>query len=144
MRSIFVSGVVLWSLWSWGCGGGGSPTGPSVTPPPAPPMPGLTVLRTATFQSSSGYTTKGGASIVRDGGAHRLDLNNDFQTNSSRGLDVRLCRETRCDDGDLNLGPLRQFSGSQSYALPNDGGAYAYVVIWCRGVSLPFGYGRLQ
>jgi hypothetical protein len=131
------------------CGGGSSPTGSSPTPTPAPtpaptPTPEDGVLRTATFQSANGYFTEGRAAIVREGGSHRLELMEDFRTSRSGALDVRLCRETTCTDSDLDLGPVQAFSGAQSYPLPDDGSGYAYVVIWCRAVALPFGFGELQ
>lgn len=130
------------------CGGGSSPSTPSPTPAPTPaPTPTPTddeVLRMATFQGANGYFTEGHAAIVRAGDAHRLDLLDDFRTSQSGALDVRLCRETTCTDGDLDLGTLQGFSGAQTYPLPDDGSAYAYVVIWCRGIALPFGFGQLQ
>lgn len=129
-----------------GCGGGSSPTAPNPTPTPAPtptPPPADGVLRTATFEGANGYFTEGGAEIIREGDLHRLELREDFRTSQSGALDVRLCRETNCTDGDLDLGPVQSFSGTQSYSLPDDGSAYAYVVIWCRAVALPFGFGEL-
>jgi hypothetical protein len=131
------------------CGGGSSPTGPSPAPAPtvapAPtPVPADAVLRMATLRSANGYVAEGGAAIVREDGAHRLDLLSDFRTSRSGALDVRLCRATTCTDADLNLGPIQAFSGAQSYPLSDDASAYAYVVIWCRAVALPFGYGQLQ
>lgn len=132
-----------------GCGGGSSPTGSSPTPAPAPtpapsPTPGDGVLRSATLQSANGYFTEGHAAIVREGDAYRLDLEDDFRTSQSGALDVRLCRQTTCTDADLDLGPVQAFTGAQSYPLPDDGSTYAYVVIWCRAVALPFGFGALQ
>jgi hypothetical protein len=131
-----------------GCGGGASsPTAPDPSPTPAPtptPPPADGVLRTATFESANGYFTEGRAAIVREGDLHRLELQEDFRTSRSGALDVRLCRETTCTDGDLDLGVIQSFSGAQSYSLPDDGSAYRYVVIWCRAVALPFGFGELQ
>ena len=142
----WVVAAVMSGLWS--CGGGGSPTSPATpVPPPAPtptPAVGATVLRNATFESANGYTTSGRAAIVRESGAHRLELMPDFRTSQSGALDVRLCRETRCTSTDLNLGSVQGFSGAQQYALPDDGSAYRYAVIWCRAVSLPFGFGELR
>ena len=130
------------------CGGGGSsPVAPQTPPPPAPtptPAPSATVLRTATFESANGYFTAGQAAIVREAGAHRLELREDFRTSQSGALDVRLCRETRCTSDDLNLGPIRAYSGAQQYPLPDDAAAYRYAVIWCRAVNLPFGLGELK
>jgi hypothetical protein len=68
----------------------------------------------------------------------------DFRSSRSGALDVRLCRQISCTDADLNLGQIQAFSDAQSYALPNDGSSYSYVVIWCRAVALPFGFGELR
>ncbi len=119
----------------------------ALRPPPAPtrtPDASATVLRSAVFQGANGYTTEGQAAIVREGTAHRLELRDDFRTSQSAALDVRLCRDTRCTSSDLNLGEVRAFSGPQRYALPDDGSAYRYAVIWCRAVNLPFGFGGLR
>jgi len=146
-----------------GCGGG-SPSGPTPggnappqatptptpqatpaptpTPTPTPSQP--TVLRATSFQGANGYSTEGRAAIVAEAGRYRLELRSDFRTSQSGALDVRLCRETGCRGGDLNLGAIKAFSGAQSYELPDDGSAYSYVVIWCRAVALPFGFGELR
>jgi hypothetical protein len=130
------------------CGQGGSPTGP--TPPPvaaAPPPPAgasSTVLRRADFQSANGYRTEGSAVITMSGSTYVLDLQDDFRTSNSGILEVRLCRDPRCGPNDLNLGAIRAFSGRQSYLLPDDAAGFRYVVIWCRAVSLPFGFGDLR
>jgi hypothetical protein len=142
-------GVVFLAAFAAACGGGGSspaaPVQPAPVPSPTPtPTPAATILRAATFQSANGYTTEGQAAIVREGAAHRLELRDDFRTSQSGALDVRLCRETRCTSSDLNLGQIRAFSGAQQYALPDDGSAYRYAVIWCRAVNLPFGFGELR
>ena len=102
------------------------------------------MLRTAAFESANGYFTEGSAAIVREDGEHRLELMDDFRSSRSGALDVRLCRETACTDSDLNLGPIQAFRGAQTYPLPDDGSAYSYVVIWCRAVALPFGFGALE
>ena len=57
---------------------------------------------------------------------------------------MRLCRDAQCGGRQLDLGAIKAFSGAQSYDLPDDGSAYRYVVIWCRAVSLPFGFGELR
>jgi hypothetical protein len=102
------------------------------------------VLRSARFQGANGYITDGTANIVRNGEQHTLDLGSDFRTSQSSALDVRLCRDTRCSGDALNLGQIQRFTGGQSYQLPNDASAYRLVVIWCRAVGLPFGYGELR
>ena len=127
-------------------GGGSSPTAaPTPAPTPTPtPVASATVLRSTVFAGANGYTTMGQAAIVREGAGHRLELREDFRTSQSTALDVRLCRETRCAGDDLNLGEIKAFAGAQHYALPDDGAAYRYAVIWCRAVNLPFGFGELR
>lgn len=132
------------------CGGGsGTPVSPAPVPTPVPtptptaPLPDG-VLRTGTFESANGYFTEGSVAIVRQDGAHRLELQPDFRTSRSGALDVRLCRTTACDSSDLDLGPVEAFSGAQVYPLPDDGSQYPFAVIWCRAVALPFGYAELQ
>jgi hypothetical protein len=102
------------------------------------------VLREATFESANGYSTAGRAAIIRETGSHRLQLRPDFQTSQSNALEVRLCRTTQCASQHLNLGEIQGFSGSQRYGLPDASEQYGYVVIWCRAVSLPFGFGQLR
>ena len=122
-----------------------APETPAPTPPPPPaPPPQPETLRTAMFQNANGYRTSGGASIVREGDAHRLELGRDFRTDDSAALDVRLCRNSSCTGGDLNLGTLKSARGRQSYDLPNAARAYSHVVIWCRAVRLAFGFGALR
>ncbi len=145
VRPIFLATGV--AVLAAGCGGGSSPTAPQPAPTPAPtptPEPVDGMLRTATFESANGYFTEGTAAIVREDGLHRLELREDFRTSQSGALDVRLCGGTACTDGHLDLGPIQDFNGAQTYSLPDDGSAYAYVVIWCRAVALPFGFGELQ
>ena len=141
--------VAFVAAFTAACGGGGSSPTAAPTPPPAPtptptPAASATVLRSTVFAGANGYTTMGQAAIVREGATHRLELREDFRTSQSAALDVRLCRETRCTGDDLNLGEIKAFGGAQLYALPDDAGAYRYAVIWCRGVSLPFGFGELR
>jgi len=145
MQVHFRSFLALAFLFAACSGGGSSPTEPSPSPmPPPPPPTGPKVLRSATFQSASGYNTAGSASIVEDEGSYRLELHDDFATDNSGALDVRLCRQSTCTAGDLDLGPIQAFRGAQTYELMDAATEYAYVVIWCRAVDLPFGYGLLQ
>jgi hypothetical protein len=96
------------------------------------------------FQGANGYRTSGTASIIRDGSTHRLELGDDFRTDNSAALDVWLCTDESCAGAFVDLGPLRRIGGKQSYGLPNAANAYSHVVIWCRAVRLPFGFGELR
>ncbi len=140
-------------LFLGACGGGGSsPTGPT-TPPPAPapsptpsptPSPGPTVLRRAALTGANGHAAGGTAEIVHNGAAHTLELRNDFRIDTG-SIDVYLANQQNgVTTADLNLGDLRSRTGAQSYALPDDGAAYRYVLLWCRPFRVPIGIGELR
>lgn len=150
-----------------GACGGGSPTGPSTTPTPAPtptpvaepspspapeptptptptPPPGSVVLRRATITGANGHAAGGTAEIVQAGAAFSLELRQDFRIDTG-SIDVYLANQT---DGvrstDLNLGDLRSRTGAQSFALPDAGNGYRYVLLWCRPFRIPIGLGELR
>jgi hypothetical protein len=80
------------------------------------------------------------------GSQFTLELGSDFRASQSPALDVRLCNDTNCRSGSLDLGDLQSFSGAQTYPLPsgNGGSGYDRVVIFCRAVQLAFGFGLLR
>jgi hypothetical protein len=45
---------------------------------------------------------------------------------------------------EINLGSTRARTGAQTYAMPNDGGRYRYVMLWCRPFRVPIGVGELR
>ncbi len=153
MRS---AAMVVLFLFLGACGGGGSsPTGPSAppsAPPPAPapsptptPTPaGPTVLRRATLTGANGHAAGGTAEIVRNGSLFALELRDDFRIDTG-SIDVYLAnQQDRVTGADLNLGDLRSRTGASSYALPDDGGSYRYVLLWCRPFRVPIGIGELR
>jgi hypothetical protein len=109
-----------------------------------PPAASGTGVRAATLQSANGYSTGGAATIVLDGSQFRLELDDGFHTAASGTLEVRLCVDEGCSGSFLQVGRIQRFRGPQAYSLPNDGAAYGYVVIWCRGTNLAFGLGALR
>lgn len=130
---------------AFGCGGGGS-RGGSPTAPPSPPPPQVSpalVLRSAVLRGSNGHRTEGTAQIVRLGDRHSLELRDDFRTDP-QVLEVRLCRDDRCDGAFLRLGVLLHNQGAQSYPMDQDGAAYSRVVIWCIPFRVPIGLGDLR
>lgn len=124
---------------------------PTATPTPTPtatatptPDAGPTVLRTARIRGAAGHAASGTARIVREGGRHRLELLADFRIDSGNN-DVYLARQAETVGGsDLNLGPMKATRGAQSYELPDAGGSYTHVVLWCRPFRIPIGVGELQ
>lgn len=158
--------LLLSSLALAACGGGGSPMSPSVPPTPGPsptptpapqpsgspsPIPsptppsGPTVLRTAAFRGAHGHSASGTARIVQTGSEYRLEFLEDFRVDTG-SIDVYLARSQNAVDmsRDLNLGAMRSRTGAQSYAMPNAGGAYPYVILWCRPFRVPIGVGELR
>jgi len=142
------------------CGGGGgssmtAPTNPNPSPtpspspdpavPPSPPAPaGTTLIRMAALRGANGHSASGTARIVRNGGSFVLELGNDFRIDSGNN-DVYLTRNSNTIAGsDLNLGNMKATTGAQSYEMPNDGGAYGYVMLWCRPFRVPIGVGELR
>jgi hypothetical protein len=136
-----------------GCGGASSPGGPSGLPTAAPPAaaspspapsPAASILLTAAIRGANGHSASGTARIVREGSGHVLELGSDFRIDSGNN-DVYLTRQpgTRTN-ADLNLGSMRQLTGEQRYALPDDGGAYSHVMLWCRPFQVPIGLGELR
>lgn len=161
--------VLAAALAAAGCGGGGGPAAPSVAPSPvatqpspapsptpspepsASPMPAPSpppsapvVLRTAALRGVNGHAASGTARIVREGGAFRLELLDDFRIDTT-SIDVYLARQAdTVTSADLNLGDLRATRGAQSYRLPDDGSAFSHVVLWCRPFRIPIGAGTLR
>jgi hypothetical protein len=81
---------------------------------------------------------------VLQGGRYSLELRSDFQIDSGRNDVYLSSRPDRVSSGDLNLGDMKALEGAQSYPLPDDGGRYAYVLLWCRPFNVPIGVGELR
>jgi hypothetical protein len=120
---------------------------PAATPAPTPdpmPNPGPTVLRSAQIGGANGHSASGTAEILQDGTTFSLRFKGNFRIDSGNN-DVYLTSDPGGITGsDLNLGPLRETSGAQSYTMPHDGGAYRYVMLWCRPFRVPIGVGELR
>lgn len=102
------------------------------------------VLRSASLGGANGHSASGTAEIVSQGGRHTLELRSNFRIDSGNN-DVYLTRSsTGIASGDLNLGAMRALTGAQSYDMPHDGGAYRYVMLWCRPFQVPIGVGELR
>ncbi|HLA77752.1 MAG TPA: hypothetical protein VJU18_09255 [Vicinamibacteria bacterium] len=82
--------------------------------------------------------------IVRRGASHSLEFLSDFRIDLDNN-DIYLTRNTALDmDRDFKVGALLKTSGAQSYALPDDGNAYRFVLLWCRPFRVPIGIGELK
>lgn len=122
-----------------------SPVAPSPSPEPSPTSSEPVVIRSATLRGVSGHSASGTARILRQpGGGYVLELGNDFRIDSGNN-DVILTRGTGDPaPSDLNLGAMHSTRGFQTYPLPGDGGAYSYVMLWCRPFRVPIGLGELR
>lgn len=146
MPSLLHRSIVLVAALALACGCSGStPSEPA--PPPQPPPAGgsALVLRTASFQGMSGHHAVGDAAIVQNGASFQLELADNFQTDETSFVEVRLCRSGRtCTDGDLSLGAIKARRGAQTYPLPDAATSFSHVVIWCVPFRVPFGSGELR
>ncbi len=132
--------------------GGSSPSAPTVPPtgggptavPSSAPSPLAATLRSAVIRGANGHAASGTARVVSEGGAHFLELGEDFRIDSGNN-DVYLTRApgTRTES-DLNLGNMRALTGAQRYALPDAATGYAYVMLWCRPFQVAIGLGELR
>ena len=122
------------------------PTAPPAAPAPepAPDAEAPKVLAQGTFMGANGYTTVGTVTLEEVDGVQVLRFSEDFATDRSIALDVRLCQRQRCGAQSLVLGGIQSFSGAQSYPVDGDGTGRNFAVIWCAAVDLPFGTARLE
>ncbi len=102
------------------------------------------MLRSAAVQGANGHSASGTVQIVRRGASHSLEFLSDFRIDLNNN-DIYLTRSTTLDmDRDFKVGALLTSSGAQSYALPDDGSAYRFVMLWCRPYRVPIGIGELK
>ncbi|MDJ0708247.1 MAG: DM13 domain-containing protein [Leptolyngbyaceae cyanobacterium MO_188.B28] len=96
------------------------------------------------------HSTSGTATIFKQDDQRRLELGNNFSTDSGPDLFVLLHRssnpESYRSEDYLSLGRLQQIRGSQRYLIPADANLENYnsVVIWCRRFNVTFGYATLS
>ncbi len=96
------------------------------------------------LRGANGHSVAGGAEIVRTGNSYTLELRSDFRIDIG-STDLYLARgQAGVTSDDLNLGSVRSLTGAQSFAMPNDGSAYPYVLLWCRPFRIPVGLGELR
>ncbi|MEL6338425.1 MAG: DM13 domain-containing protein [Myxococcota bacterium] len=98
------------------------------------------------FSGRSNYRVEGRATLRFDAdGGLELRLEPDFGTQSGPDLDVILSNSERFTGSSVNLGDLRQFSGLQTYAVPNGVSIdeFDYVLIYCVAFGANFGVAEL-
>lgn len=96
------------------------------------------------------YPIKGTVNVVTEEGKSYLEFDQAFQTDEGPDVFVLLHRsdkpESYQEEDYVSLGKLKQFSGTQKYAIPADLNLakFSSVVIWCRKFNVTFGYAPLS
>jgi hypothetical protein len=167
LRYILLSSLIAVLIAS--CGGNATtPTSSSVPESASVASPTMTASASAMAKSttlSSGnfvsgeHPTQGKVEIVNQNGKRILKLNEQFKTSTSGpDLVVALHRSTNVigettppayplKEGDYTvLAPLKQYSGAQSYDIPDDINLdnFQSAVIWCRRFNATFGSAALK
>jgi hypothetical protein len=136
-----------------------SPVAVSPTTTAAPTQTAkLNVLSSGTFVSGE-HPTQGTVQIVNQNGKRILQLNEQFSTSTSGpDLVVVLHRSANVigettppayplkEGGYTVLAPLKQYSGAQSYEIPENINLsdFQSAVIWCRRFNATFGSATLK
>lgn len=116
------------------------------------------IVSSGTFVSGE-HETKGTARIINENGKRYLELGEDFTTFDMgpdlvvilhRSEDVIGSTEPPAyplnEEDYIILAPLKEFSGTQRYEIPDDINPedYASAAIWCRQFNATFGAARLS
>jgi len=103
--------------------------------------------RIAEVRTTSSYPLSGTAVLHIESGNSRLELLEDFQTTSALpGLYIYLTNNPNTIDNALELGPVVDFSGAQSYAVSAEVElfTYNYVLFYCKPFVVKVGDGELK
>jgi len=118
-------------------------------------IPAMTEIAAAVGQSGSfrrgEHATQGRVSIVTKNRTRYLQFDRNFRTSSGPDVYVILHRASKPSIYGVKrkdyalIARLRKFSGSQSYALPNNIrlSEYRSVAVWCRKFNATFGYASI-
>lgn len=96
------------------------------------------------------YPTKGAVNVVTEEGKSYLEFDEAFQTDEGPDVFVLLHRSDKPEsyraEDYVSLGKLKQFSGTQKYAIPAEINLAEFrsVVIWCKKFNVTFGYAPLS
>jgi len=97
-----------------------------------------------TFVGKKGYNTKGTAELVKEGGAWKVNLLDDFSFPGAPDPKVALGKDGY--DKSTLMGLLKNNKGASSYTVPSgiDGSKYNEVWIWCEKFNVPLGVAKLN
>lgn len=103
--------------------------------------------RTGTLQTTSSYIFEGGFVLKKTEDELRLELLDDFSASSSLpGLYLYLTNNPTTNNNALEISEITQFSGAQSFVLPEGVGLndYQYVLGYCKPFSVKVGDGEFE
>lgn len=102
--------------------------------------------RTGTFQGVNSYSVNGDFTLSDTGSGLELSFSTNFSANNGPGLHVYLSNQQTSVSGGVDLGELKQNSGSQTYPVPSTVAmdTYNYVIVYCKPFSVVFGFGVLN
>ena len=104
-------------------------------------------VRTAEIQTTSSYPLSGLATLSIDEMNSSLALSADFLTDDRLpGLYLYLTNNPNTIDNALELGPVKEFEGAQTYEVPQDVElfTYNYVLFYCKPFNVKVGDGELN
>lgn len=102
--------------------------------------------RTGTFQGVNNYSVNGDFTLSDTGSGLELSFSSNFSANNGPGLHVYLSNQQNSVSGGIDLGVLKQNSGSQTYPVPSSVtmDTYNHVIVYCKPFSVVFGFGVLN
>lgn len=109
------------------------------------------MMRSGSFVTTEqDHPTTGKATLITEGGKSYLEFDRAFTTANGPDVQVILYRGNQvpvkiAKKDYISLAPLKGFSGSQRYEIPDNVNLddYEAVAIWCRQFNVTFGYAKL-
>ena len=104
--------------------------------------------RSGNFQGTNGYSVSGTTILKKIQGSENLilEFSSNFNSSNGPGLHVYLSNSATSTGGALDLGSLKQTSGSHTYDVPTNVklGDYNYVLVYCKPFAVLFGRATLE
>lgn len=104
-------------------------------------------MRTGMFQKKPGtsYDVRGTARLEGAGSNLTLSFGDDFVCSDGPRLHVYLAKQDRVDGQSVDIGPLMNTAGPQTYTLPVGVGLndFNYIIIHCVPFNVTFGFAML-
>ena len=108
------------------------------------------VLSTGTWSGQAGYSASGTVSLLLRNGVRRLEFSDDFRVSSVPGPFVvvstrpSLAGDVSAQMGDVTIAALSSNRGAQSYNIPSEVDAFAYVWVYCQPFTVEIARAQLM